>query len=488
MYGKEYRESMENQSFSHDFQEKTVRAMSERKPKRRGGGPLFTAVAAILAIAVTFAALSLPNGAGSSALSAYALNHPVYPEMPTMPQYDENGDSRKYHEQINAYYTALEQVRHGFDPVSELTRDIMNDFTVRSTSLILSEQVGENIVYSPLSLWSALAMLSRCAEGNSRQQVLDALGVASVEEVDAQVEHLWRKLYTEDGVSSLRFANSVWLNESLNGSYVQKTLDTLAQKHFAGSYAVPMGTTEADKAVTSWVSEQTKGLIGADQPVTETKKETLALLVSSLYYKASWLDEFRKSNNTEDIFTCADNTENKATFMHRTTNANFLRRTGYQAAWLPTHLGSVTFVLPDEGVAPEDLLSDPSFLASLDNSSEDALYGKIEWSVPKFDVSSSLDLLNALKDMGITDVMDFAAADLSGISTLPSYISGASQLARVKVDEVGVEAAAVTIITDSATSAPTKPEEVCVMDLDRPFLFVIRYEGITLFVGIVNQI
>ena len=35
---------------------------------------------------------------------------------------------------------------------------------------------------------------------------------------------------------------------------------------------------------------------------------------------------------------------------------------------------------------------------------------------------------------------------------------------------------------------PLPPEEVCVMDLDRPFLFVIRAEGVPLFVGVVNQI
>jgi serpin B len=35
---------------------------------------------------------------------------------------------------------------------------------------------------------------------------------------------------------------------------------------------------------------------------------------------------------------------------------------------------------------------------------------------------------------------------------------------------------------------PPQPAEVCVMDLDRPFLFVIRQEGVPLFVGVVNQL
>ena len=68
---------------------------------------------------------------------------------------------------------------------------------------------------------------------------------------------------------------------------------------------------------------------------------------------------------------------------------------------------------------------------------------------------------------------------------LDAFLSDAKQMARVKVDEEGVEAAAVTILEISTCALP---EEVCVMDLDRPFLFVIRTQDIPLFVGVVNQV
>ena len=52
-----------------------------------------------------------------------------------------------------------------------------------------------------------------------------------------------------------------------------------------------------------------------------------------------------------------------------------------------------------------------------------------------------------------------------------------------------MEGAAVTILSMDVTSAPVgPPPKVCVMDLDRPFLFVIRTEGVPLFVGVVNQL
>ena len=41
----------------------------------------------------------------------------------------------------------------------------------------LAGQTEENRVYSPLSLYMALAMLAELTDGNSRQQVLDLLDV-----------------------------------------------------------------------------------------------------------------------------------------------------------------------------------------------------------------------------------------------------------------------------------------------------------------------
>ena len=176
-------------------------------------------------------------------------------------------------------------------------------------------------------------------------------------------------------------------------------------------------------------------------------------------------------------------------FMHRTENANFIRRDGYQAASLNTHLGEMVFVLPDEGSAPESLLENPEFLPSLEFSDKTTLWGEVRWSVPKFDVNSDLNLLEALADLGITDLLNRDKADLSALTDLDAFLSDAKQLARVKVDEEGVEAAAVTILMgDTACALPPVDPEICVMDLDRPFLFVIRTQGVPLFVGVVNRV
>ena len=430
---------------------------------------------------------------------AYAVAWAVYPEFPAYPEEPgDGGDWSAWSDALSDYYQAVNELRAGCDPALVRGNQTLLDFAARSAPLAIAGHQGENAIYSPLSLWSALVLCAQCANGESREQLLAALGTEDAESLRDLLRQVWLMLYTDDGRDALTLANSVWLSDDAQGHYVQDTLDILAKDCFSGVYSVPMGTAEADRAITAWISEQTHGLIGGDDPVVETDALTLAVLASSLYYRAGWTDEFFAQNTWEDTFTAADGQESRVDFMHADRKGLFLLRDGYQAAYLPTRLGEMVFVLPDEGVSPESLLDDPEFLNGLKFVDENwehadptaaAHRGEVQWSVPKFDVNSGLDLMDALKALGITDLVDPDKSDFSNLTDIPAYLSKALQLARVKVDEEGVEAAAVTIMMwDLMAAMPTEDPEICVMDLDRPFLFVVRSQDLPLFVGVVNQV
>ena len=431
-----------------------------------------------------------PQGSQSSSQSQAeavftTLKEPTYPTFPQFPQAPEDGpdaDWQAYYNAYDEYYSAVMELRGGGIP--EGTRFAVSDFAAKSTPLALAGQEGKNAAFSPVSLWAALAMLAPCAQGDSQAQLLSALGVAGQRELTDQVSRLWKGLYTNDGVSSLILSNSVWLNDAQQGEYVQATLDTLGRDYFAGVYTTPMGTAGADQAITDWVAKETNGLIGGNGPVVDTMPDTLLLLASSLYYKAAWVVPFDAEKTQEGDFTTASGETASADFMHASLAGNFLKRDGYQAAALETQLGEMFFVLPEEGTAPEELLSDTSFLSSLSSGAADVQYGTVEWSVPKFDLSADLDLMSTLKSLGITDLLDKDKADLSGLTSLDTFLTQAEQMTRVQVDEEGVEAAAVTIIADGNGGIP---DETCVMNLNRPFLFVLRSQGVPLFVGVVNE-
>ena len=114
---------------------------------------------------------------------------------------------------------------------------------------------------------------------------------------------------------------------------------------------------------------------------------------------------------------------------------------------------------------------------------------RVNLSLPKFDVSSDLDILDTLAQLGMTDVMDGTKSDFTPLTTANDSLelTQAKHAARVKIDEDGCEAAAYTILSVCETAA-MPPEEIVEFTLDEPFLFAITgADGLPLFVGLGNQ-
>ena len=103
-------------------------------------------------------------------------------------------------------------------------------------------------------------------------------------------------------------------------------------------------------------------------------------------------------------------------------------------------------------------------------------------------VVATLRRLCAGEKAGHAGTLDPEAADFSTLTdTEPVWVDQVKQIARVKVDEQGVEAAAVTLMPAAGAGAPPEDPTICVMDLDRPFLFLIRTGDTVLFVGVVEN-
>ena len=147
------------------------------------------------------------------------------------------------------------------------------------------------------------------------------------------------------------------------------------------------------------------------------------------------------------------------------------------------------FLLPDEGITPEKLLSEDAtldFLLSGGESAESDRY-IVNLSIPKFDISSDKRLLEDLKAVGISDVFNVEKADFSPMTDDGEVaLTEAEHAARVAIDEEGVAAAAYTVMQVCGAAAP--PDKKVDFTLDRPFVFAITGEdGLPLFVGVVHE-
>ena len=213
-------------------------------------------------------------------------------------------------------------------------------------------------------------------------------------------------------------------------------------------------------------------------------------LASTIYYRASWADKFDPSATTEDTFHAASG-DVTCEFMHSSENGDVYYGDGFSAIGLPMEgSGTMWLLRPDEGKTAEDLLQSDEALSFLvaNGGWSQTQYAKIALSLPKFDVASDLDLKDALKTLGITDVLDAETADFTPLGLDESLVlSKAEHAARVKIDEGGCEAAAYTVLGVEGMALIEEPETVD-FTLDRPFLFVLTgIDGAPLFAGVVNQ-
>lgn len=448
--------------------------IAEAAAPKKNRKPLYWlgAMAAVLAVVILITMLS-----GPLALRALAVSIAETPQAPVRPKHA-TFDSEEYQQYQAAYdeqYTQLGYAKAALTP-----------FFRNSTGQFLSGSESSNRIYSPLNLYFALSMLAVMAEGESRSQILDLLGVADMDDLRDQVTAVWQTIY-EDGDYPRLPANSLWLNEGV--TYNQEVMDILADAYYSSVYQGDFSDPATTRSLQVWIEQQTKGFLSADG--VQLTPQMVMAIASTLYFRSGWSDEFSESDNTTDIFH-APNGDRECTFMNaHELQTDYYWGDSYSAVSLQMKgSNQMWLILPDEDKSVDDVLAEGQYMDTIlaGNERENEKYMKVNLSLPKFDISSECDLVEGLQELGVTNVFDSQKADFS--TALPGsdgvYISGVQQVARVVADEKGVTAAAFVLMYGAGAMAPA--EEIIDFVLDRPFLFVITdFYGLPMFVGVVNQ-
>lgn len=459
----------------NDTDEKLIADSAPKKKKSKK--PLFIGGGITAAVCAGIAGVMFLNNVGQLAHNAGAIVKAVYPKTP---QYNVNmfgeGETKEWR------HYRREQRTNGL-----LYSDTLYDFTQNTAPLVLSDE--ENTVYSPINIYEAAAMLAEITDGDSRAQLLEMLSVDDIDTLRETANAIWTTNYFDDDTSSSILANSVWLSDSLE--YSKAPLLRLAENYHASSFSGEMGSENYNKLLQNWLNENTKGMLKEQAGKIEMPEETLVALASTVYFKARWDNEFSDKNNTESVFHAPDG-DVTAEFMNKKELTDHIaygeKFTAFDYRFYEG--GQMRFILPDEGVSIEELLNDKEiydYLSASWDEWEKREFRRINFSVPKFDITNDTEISDMFKALGVTDVFDMDKADFSPLlGNLPSEISKVQHAARVTIDEEGCTAAAFTVMMDCGAALP--PDEVIDFTLDRPFIFVIESDcGSPLFMGVISN-
>jgi len=386
------------------------------------------------------------------------------------------------------------------DPASGTIARGANDFAFRLSSELVKEAGNDNFVFSPFSVWLPLAALANATDAENKPALLDALSATGVEASDINnaasrmlysLMKMQNKEYEEYGeyYNPLQIANAIFVDKgvTLRKDFAQTFMD-----YFRGTAInVDFSSPDAVTAVNQWASDNTEGLI--TDVVQEFDPLTVAAIANAIYFSDRWDWEFDPEKTQKDVFHSPAG-ELDAFYMLREGDGQvYYEDDKVQATLLRfTSGGGMYIILPKAGDATE-------LLASMTNDYLDVIQGdSVQASgkllLPRFSINNSISgLKSALEALGVP-LFDENTAPLTGgliEENIELFLSDAMQKAMIEVDEKGTTAAAVTVLTVSATGMPM-PTEPFEMICNRPFVFILydyTFDGGSqvLFTGVVNQ-
>lgn len=368
-------------------------------------------------------------------------------------------------------------------PVGEDISAAMAAFAAKSAGKVLSG-TERNANYSPFSLYYALAMAAQGAKGKTAEEMLNLLGMGDAKTLAEQCGNLYRQMASRerDGKAELMLADSLWLSDSYEGAkvnYNQDFLNTCAEQFYAEVFSADFASEKTAEAMKKWIKQKTNGTL---EPNMQTDPATMLSIINTLYLKDEWTDRFYKEATASGFFTKTNGEKVTCSFMNAIRDQGFMRGENYTASMVSMkNFGSMWFILPDEGVSTDDILSSAETLEEI-LTGETNGYGMVTFSIPKFEFSSKFDLADALKSLGMNEAFE-STADFSGISDQAAFISDVKQETYITIDENGLEASAFTQIDYCGAAMPQDNAELI---LNRPFIYIIKGSA-PLFMGVIND-
>lgn len=390
----------------------------------------------------------------------------------------------------------LEQIKAA--PQPEGWREAQHSFAFSLYKELTSDENSEtdNVLISPASIAIALAMAVVGAEGETKDAMLEALHMGDMNERDLSLyfAKLLQDFNSEEETSgvTMETANSLWIRE---GAPILDDYVANVQQFFqADANELDFDQAEAADTINKWVQDKTNDKIDSivEPPIDP---DTIAYLINAIYFNGTWKHAFDPELTEESTFY-ASSREMEHPFMSKNRSFLYLEEDQLQMISLPYGDGenerySMMVLLPGEDSSLSELkerLSAEQWNAWLNDMKQ--LKGELK--LPKFQLEFATSLVDSLKQLGMELPFDKERADFSRMadtSRMNVFISDVQHKTFIDVNEEGTEAAAVTSIEVGTTSATLDPEQPFVMNVNRPFFYVI-YDWQTdslLFMGEVQE-
>lgn len=374
-----------------------------------------------------------------------------------------------------------------------------NQFTLNFLKTVNEvDQSGKSFIYSPLSITYVLGMVNDAATGDTEKELEQTLGFhkGGIKAVNDYCKKLIEGLPKVDNKVTLDIANAIFLNKDY--ALKQQFQQDMQDYYDAKAEALDFSSPQTLEHINGWCNDKTKGMI--PKILDEVNPYMVSYLLNAIYFKADWASKFDSKNTKDETFTTKTGSTTLP-MMHQNVLISYLKTNTYSAVILPygNSLWNMTVMLPEEGATTDDIIKEVAQSSVLNNrgwcgTGSDVFQGyEVDLKLPRFETASDTDeldvkngLVGLMQKMGIKQAFDSDFAEIPNMCEDRNlYISMMRQKAKIKVNEEGAEAAAVTVGGMGVTSVGPVEYPKATFHANRPFVYVISEasSGVILFVG-----
>ena len=385
----------------------------------------------------------------------------------------------------------------------ELTRSELemvkasNDFAFDLFSAAQDEEKSQ--ILSPISIIYALGMLNNGATGDTQQQINRALGFgdAGADSINNFCYKMLNMAPTLEPQAKVSIANTIYVNQPyiLNPDFIAKAKTFYNAEPESRDFHDGRTT----DVINQWASDHTEGMIQKVVDADTFNPDAVSYLLNAIYFKGMWDAKFNKEETKNMLFNQAGKSPEmmKRPMMHQTAEFKYAEDDNYQALILPyahsaegeeqggNRAMQMTVLLPKskEAIVKYMLPKVPT----VDTWKKLNLHmrsTRVDVLLPRFETDTDLDLKPIMQKLGMTDAFNSQQASFPNLCNLKTHIDMIKQVAKIKLDEEGTEAAAVTVIGVNTTAMPDL-QPIITFHADHPFIYVISEQqtGAIFFIG-----
>ena len=344
---------------------------------------------------------------------------------------------------------------------------------------LIRENNGDNVIFSPLSVYTMLSILADTTAGKTLKEITGVL--CEEKEFNQNVRGLSDILQevAEGGMYSS--ANAVIVRED-----VQQNLTPQYENRLRELFDGRLFTTDNIAVhLDTWGRQSTKSMIPSIYD--DSMKEMMLCMINACSFVAGWQNQYEEGDIQNEDFHNADQTVSRVKMLHsyETTYVENETFTGFVKPYEDQDFCYLVLLPKHRKLSIENLKGELNFaelICGVDNTFANVL-------MPEFNCTTDTDLTSIMKKLGICTVFT-PQADFSPLSSEWLRVDSIKHKAKIEVDRKGTKAAAVTCSDFVCGAMPTVfPEEKLVL-VNRPFIYAVVHNetGVPVFLGAVNHL